>query len=362
MSQAKARTRFAIVGCGSAALPVCAAIATSPLAELAVVYDQDHALAADLAQSYHVTAAPSLDSVLTDPAVDAVYIAVPHNRLAALARLALEAGKPVLVEKPLAITLADADALIDLAEAHGLALGVFYELRYNAAIAQARALVQAGVLGPVQSVRIQTLIDKPLSYWQAGYTGRSHSPWRGQRAQAGGGVVLMNTSHLLDAVWYITGLEVVRVSAEVDTRIAAVEVEDSAAAVFRYDNGALGSLIVGAHLPGAAQGDECFDLFGSEGQLRLPDPYGADPLQVYVRRAWPEFNLPGATWTTLALPPAPIFTQAVEAFALAVQHGGPAPTHGRDARRVLATVLGLYQSAAEGRVVTLQERIAHDQL
>jgi len=350
-------TRFAIVGCGSAALPVCAAIAASPLAELALVYDQDQALAADLAQRYGVAAAPSLDSALTDPAVDAVYIAVPHDRLAPLARLALEAGKPVLVEKPLAITLADADALIALAEARRLALGVFYELRYNAAIAQARTLVQAGVLGPVQSVRIQTLIDKPLSYWEAGYTGRSHSPWRGRRDQAGGGVVLMNTSHLLDAVWYITGLEVVRVSAETATRVAAVEVEDSAAAVLRYDNGAIGSLMVGAHLPGAALGDERFDIFGTEGQLRLPDPYGADPLQVYVRRAWPEFDLPAATWTSLALPPAPIFTQAIEAFAQAVQHGLPAPTHGRDARRVLATVLALYQSAAEGRALVLQERV-----
>jgi predicted dehydrogenase len=357
-----ASTRFAIVGCGSAALPVCAALAASSIAAVGPVYDANPALAADLAERYGVPAAATLDALLTDPAVDAVYIAVPHDKLAPLARLALEAGKPVLVEKPLAITLADAEALIHLAETQELALGVFYELRHHAAIAYARALVQAGVIGQVQAVRIQTLIDKPLSYWQAGYSGRSVNPWRGQRAQAGGGVVLMNTSHLLDAVYYITGREVVRVSAEVDTRVAAVEVEDSAAAIFRYDNGALGSLLAGAHLPGAHQGDERFDIYGSDGQLRLPDPYGNDPLQVYVRNAWPAFGLPANAWTTLTLPPAPIFSAAVESFARAVRQGQPAPTGGRDARRVLALVLALYQSAAEGRAITLQEQLEHEDL
>jgi predicted dehydrogenase len=347
-----------VVGCGSAALPVCAALAASPLAELAQVYDRDLALAADLAQRYAAGCAEQLEQVLDNPDVDAVYLGVPHDRLAPLARLALEAEKPVLVEKPMAITLADADALIALAEARRLPLGVFYELRYHAAIAQARALIQAGAIGQVLGVRLQTLIDKPLGYWQAGYTGRSRSPWRGRRAQAGGGVVLMNTSHLLDAVWYLTGLEVVRVSAEVDTQVAAVEVEDAAAAVLRYDTGAIGSLMAGAHVAGARLGDERFDIYGSEGQLRVPDPYGTDALQVFVRRPWAE--LPANAWTTLEAAPAPIFQQAVEAFATAVQQGTPAPTSGRDARRVLAIVLAMYQSAAEGRAMPVQEAVTHE--
>lgn len=350
---APARTRFGIVGCGHAALPVCAALAASPLAALAVIYDSNPALAADVAACYGVAAAPSLAALLASPDVDAVYIAVPHDQLAPLARQALEAGKPVLVEKPLAITLADADALIALADARGLALGVFYELRHQAALAHAHTLVKAGVIGTVQGVRIQTVIDKPLSYWQAGYAGRSHNPWRGVRAQAGGGVVLMNSSHLLDAVHFITGLEVVRVAAETGTLAAPVEVEDTAAATLRYANGAIGSLIAGAHFAGAHTGDECCDLYGSAGQLRLPDPYGTGPLQVYTRAAWPAFGLPAATWTALDLPPAPIFAAAVEDFARAVQQGAPAPTSGRDARRVLALILALYQSAASGRAIAL---------
>jgi predicted dehydrogenase len=110
-------------------------------------------------------------------------------------------------------------------------------------------------------------------------------------------------------------------------------------------------------LAGARLGDERFDIYGSEGQLRLPDPYGADPLQVYLRRPWQA--LPGDAWTTLPAEPAPVFLRAVEAFAAAVQRGEPAPTGGRDARRVLAVVLAIYQSAVEGRAVSVQEAVTH---
>jgi UDP-N-acetyl-2-amino-2-deoxyglucuronate dehydrogenase len=354
------RVGFGVVGCGSAALPVCAALRASPAAELRVVYDRDLAQAADLAQRHGVPPAESLEELLEHPGVQAVYVAVPHAALAPTARLALQAGKPVLAEKPLALTLAEADGLIALAEARGLPLGVFYELRHHAAIARARALVRAGAIGRVNAVRVQTLIDKPLTYWQAGYTGRSPNPWRGQRAQAGGGVVLMNTSHLLDAVLYVTGLRVLRVAAEVETLSAPpeVEVEDTAAAVLRFDTGAVGSLIAGAHFPGARQGDECFDLYGATGQLRLPDPYGEGPLRLFLREPWA--NWPAGEWHTLPCPAVNVHAGALEDFARAVRTGQPAPTSGRDARRVLAIVLALYQSAAEGRAMPVQE-LAHVQ-
>jgi UDP-N-acetyl-2-amino-2-deoxyglucuronate dehydrogenase len=355
-----AKVRFAIVGCGAAAIPVAAALAESPVAALAVCHDRDPALAGDLAGRHGAAVAASLAEALENSQVDAVYIAVPHAHLAPLARQALQAGKHALVEKPMALTLADVDDLAGLASARGLALGVFYELRYNAAVVQARALVQQGAIGTIQGVRIQTLIDKPLSYWQAGYSGRSQDPWRGRRDAAGGGVVLMNSSHLLDAVWHLTGLEVTRVSAEVGTLAAAVEVEDTAAAVLRYQGGAIGSLMAGAHVAGAQTGDERFDLYGSQGQLALPDPYSLDPLRLYLRRPWQ--GLPANCWTDLPAEPAPqtgaVFPQAIGDFARAAQAGQPAPIGPNDARRALATVLAIYQSAAAGRAIDLPAGLA----
>jgi UDP-N-acetyl-2-amino-2-deoxyglucuronate dehydrogenase len=345
-------TRFGIIGCGGAALPVAQALFTSQVIELQRVYDIDHALAADLGERYGAECATSVDELLADPTVDAVYIAVPHDRLAPLARQVLAAGKHALVEKPLALTLAQADELIALAEQQRLALGVFYELRYSTPFIQARELVHAGAIGQIIGVRIQTLIDKPTTYWQAGLSGRAASPWRGQAARAGGGVVLMNTSHQLDAVRAITGLEVVRVTAEIGTLVAAVEVEDLAAATLHYDNGAIGSIFAGAHLPGASAGSESFDIYGTHGQIMAPDPYGDAALQVFLRRSWGELAV--NTWQRLPSAPMPLYTRAVEAFAQAIQRNEPAPIGGHDARQVLAIVLAIYQAAAEKRMIVLE--------
>ncbi|MCI0608274.1 MAG: Gfo/Idh/MocA family oxidoreductase [Anaerolineae bacterium] len=342
--------RFGIVGCGSASIPVCEAIMASPLTDLTAVYDVNEDLANDISQRFHVQKMGTVNELLTDQLVDAVYIAVPHYLLAPLTQQALEAGKHSLTEKPLAISLEEVDQLIKLAIKQQLALGVFYEMRYAPAHASARELIQAGAIGNIIGVQIQTLIDKPLSYWQAGYTGRSRNPWRGIKAQAGGGVVLMNTSHLLDALAYVTGLMVTSVSAEIGTLVSSVEVEDTATATLRFNNGAIGSLIAGAHINGAHQ-EEYFNLYGTEGQLRLPDPYGSDPLRIYLRRAWGDF--PAEQWHSIPTESVSVYQRAIEDFVQAVQSKGCVPIDAKAARQVLAVVLGIYQSAAEKRTISI---------
>lgn len=343
MRAAASPVRFGVIGCGTAAVPVCAALDASPLATLVAVQDVNPAMAHDLAERHHVPALDTVDQLLAVAEVEAVYIAVPHHLLAGLATQALRAGKHVLVEKPMAITLADADALIALAQANGRTLDVFYEMRQITAYAQARELVQTGAIGEVIGVRLQTLIDKRLDYWQVGYAGRSNHPWRGQKALAGGGVVLMNTSHALDALRYVTGLEVVSVAGEIATQVAAVEVEDLAVATLKLSNGALGSLIAGAHIAGARRA-EGFDVYGVRGQICLPDPYGADPVRVFLREAWRD--LPADAWHALPVVPGAPYQRAVEAFAQTVRQAPPTTAGAQSARQTLATVLALYQSAA----------------
>jgi predicted dehydrogenase len=343
-------TRFGVIGCGTASIPVCEAIAASPLMALEAVYDVKPDLARDLSQRFHVPTMATLRELVTNPLLDAAYIAVPHHLLAPLTYQALEAGKHVLAEKPLGISLDEVDRLIELANKRQLALGVFYEMRYAPAHAPARELIQAGAIGKIIGVRIQTLIDKPITYWQSGYSGRSVNPWRGIKAQSGGGVVLMNTSHLLDAVMYVTGLFVTSVSAEVGTLVADVEVEDIATATLRFNNGAIGSLMACAHISGAHNEEYCC-LYGTQGQLRLPDPYGSNPLQFYLKQAWGDF--PPNQWHTLPTNPVPVYQQALEDFARSVQMQQCAPISGQAARQVLAIVLAIYQSANERRTVSI---------
>ena len=339
---------FGILGCGTASLPVCEAITSSALTQLTAVYDANHDLADDLSQRFRARSMETLQKLLLNPAVDVVYVAVPHDRLAPLTRQALEVGKHVLAEKPLGISLYEVDGLIRLAAEKQVALGVFYEMRYAPAHAIARRFIAEGAIGKIVAVQIQTLIDKPLAYWQSGYAGRSVNPWRGLKAQAGGGVVLMNTSHLLDALFYITGLRVTSVSAEIGTLVSDVEVEDTASATLRFDNGAIGSLIAGAHIRGA-RGDECCFIYGAEGQIRLPDPYGSDPLRIYLKR--PYDQLGAGEWHSIPLETVPVYQRAIEEYARALQRGDCVPIDAQAARRVLSVVLAIYQSAAEKRVI-----------
>ena len=342
--------RFGVVGCGTASIPVCEAISASPLTELAAVYDVNMDMARDIGQRFQVPVMESFNDLLNSPDVDATYIAVPHYLLAPLTQQALQAGKHALTEKPLAISLEEVGGLITLAHEHHLTLGVFYEMRYAPAHAPARELIQSGAIGEIIGVRIQTLIDKPLTYWQFGYAARSANPWRGLKAQAGGGVVLMNTSHLLDAVSYVTGLTVTSVSAEISTLVANVEVEDMATATLRFNNGAVGSLMAGAHISGAHH-EECFHIYGTQGQLRLPDPYGSDSMQVYLKRDWGDLS--ANQWHSIPMESVPVYRQALEGFARAVQMGECAPINAQDARQVLAVVLAMYQSAVDRKTISI---------
>jgi predicted dehydrogenase len=345
--------RFGIIGCGSAAVPVAQALVDSALTRLSGVFDIDANLAEDLAKRFAVPTASSQEALLANPEIDAVYIAVPHDLLHPIALQVLQAGKHALVEKPLSIHLSDAEELVNFAETRRLTLGVYYEMHHAGPYQVARKLVQENAIGQVIGVHIQTLIDKPLDYWQSGYSGRKVSPWRGQRRHAGGGVLLMNTSHLLEAVGYVTGLQVVQATGATATLVAPVEVEDLAAATLTYSNGAIGSILAGAHLAGSQVGDECIQLYGTQGQLRLPDPYGQGQLEVYLRRAWD--GLKAGQWQSLPAPQVDVHRSAVEEFALAATRHAVPSSDSRTACNVLATILSIYLAADRQRTIRIKE-------
>jgi predicted dehydrogenase len=219
-------------------------------------------------------------------------------------------------------------------------------MRFTPAAIAARTLVRGGAIGRINAVRIRTLIDKPLDYWRVGLTRRSDSPWRGQIARAGGGVVLMNATHQLDLVASITKLKVMSVAGLIDTFGSGIEVEDAASAVFRFSNGAIGSLVAGAHVPGAVD-DETLEIDGSLGQLTL-DPYSGR-LALYLRRSW--HGKPSGRWLEMEVNGNDPFVPALRSFVAAIRASSQPAVGAPEARAVLATVTAIYLSAAEGRTV-----------
>jgi predicted dehydrogenase len=336
---------FAIVGCGGAARDIARAIDGTPDAHLVAVHDLDRERAAALATDggRRATVMPSLGSLLREDGVDAVVVALPHDRLAPTAVAALRAGRQVLVEKPGATTGRAIRAIRDAAATADRSVGVMFELRRVASVAVARELVRGGALGRLRTVRIRTLIDKPAGYWSAGPTGAVSDPWRASRRRAGGGVVLMNTIHQLDLVRAITGLEPLAVAGLTQAGVAGVEVEDIASATIAWSGGVVGSLVAAAHAAGAA-GEETIELDGDAGALRLGDPYAAQPeVRWFLRSA------AGEGWRVARPAGVDPFVATIGAYVDAIRAGRPPVPGLADADAALATVLALYRSARTGR-------------
>ena len=344
------RLGFGIVGCGGAAADMAAAIARLPGTHVALVHDRVPARAAELAAANGARPCGSLDELLADRAVEVVYVALPHHLLAPTAAAALEAGKHALVEKPFALEVDVARSLGRLAVERGLLAAPVFELRTSAVAREAQRLVAGGAIGDVTAVRIRTVIDKSPAYWQSGPRGLVNDDWRGLRAEAGGGVVLMNSIHQLDLVRYVTRLSFVRAAGEVATLHADVEVEDSAAAVFRLSNGGVASLVAAAHSPGATDEEE-IEIDGTEGRIDLPDPSSehAASVRVFLRRPWE--HLAAGSREEVHVGRTDTYLELLRSFVSAIEHGTPPAATVHDAAGALAAVLAIYASATSAGTV-----------
>jgi 1,5-anhydro-D-fructose reductase (1,5-anhydro-D-mannitol-forming) len=197
----RASIRLGLVGCGWAASEIVRASTGMATLKIVAAFDADRGRAEALAQKAGAKLAESLDALLADPAIDTVYVGLPHHLLAPTVERALNAGKHVLAEKPLSLDVATARRLGALADEKHLKLAVFFELRRAGTVETARRLVQADEIGTPRFIRLRTLIDKRRDYY-----GPPGAPiWRGRLAEAGGGVLLMNTIHQLDTLRYVTG-------------------------------------------------------------------------------------------------------------------------------------------------------------
>jgi len=343
------RLRIGLMGCGEIAARTAAAIANSRHAAHVMVMDTRPELARDLGETYGIPWTDRAEDLLANSAVDAVYIAVPHHLHASLTIQAAEAGKHILVEKPIAITLADAEAMIAAARTNGVWLSVNFHAQVDPLCQTARDLVAQGVIGQVVGTRIVYRGDKPASYWTSGYSGRVATDWRVRKATAGGGVLIMNAIHDLNTMRFITGHEVVRVYAEYGTFDTPVEVEDFIAVTYRYDNGAIGTIEAGSAIRGRDPLHDVDRVYGTAGQILL-----GDSLRVYSSAGTDDVS--AGEWHEMPVTPQTAEQQQiamVDGFAGPLL-GGESPTiSAEDGLAALAIVLAAYQSGTEGRPISL---------
>jgi predicted dehydrogenase len=326
--------------------------------EMIVGVDPVEHLARSYQERFEIPCSTDLDAVLSHPDVDAVIVSTPHHLHVPLGILAAKAGKHVIVEKPMATTLEDADALIQACRENGvLCSSKEGGVRYHPAAVKAKQLIEQGAIGEIMATFVVGDANKPDSYWTGGYSGRVQTEWRKFRAEAGGGILIMNYVYDIYRMRYLTGLEVTRVFAEYDTfRTQGIDVEDFIALTLRYTNGALGTLTATSCAPGAqasgirgtrASGNR---FYGTEGQI----VFDRGNLLVYTDNDVD--GLAAGEWTTFEFSREEgqrAYVTYFQHFAEAVVAGRPVDIPGEEGRRDLEVMLAAYQSGQTNQVVEL---------
>lgn len=265
--------------------------------------------------------------VLARADVDAVDICAPNAMHAELAIAACEAGKHVLVEKPMATSVAEADAMVAAAERAGVVLMAAHNLRFAAPYAAAAAAVADGLVGDIVGVRVAMGHGGPESWTR-------DAGWFRDPALSGGGALLDLGIHVADLVRAVTGDEVAEVSAFV-RRPSEDAVEESGVVSFTLAGGGVGTL--SASWAVRAGADHQLLVHGSAGTLTI------ERGQAVVRSA-------GGGDKVVVEPPSPM--PDLLANFVAVCRGEAAAVVGpRDGRQALAVIEAAYRSAAEGRAV-----------
>ena len=283
--------------------------------------------------------------------LDLAVVATPNKTHVALARQALEAGLPVVVDKPLAATAAEADALADLADERGLLLSAFQNRRWDNDFRTLRALLDEGALGEVHRFesRFERWRPKPKGGWRES----------GDPAEIGGLLYDLG-SHLVDQALTLFG-PAESVYAETDVRRAGAEADDDSFLALTHASGVRSHLWMSAT---AAQLGPRFRVLGSEAAYVK---YGLDPQEASLREgARPAPGMPWGVepefaWGTLGslddTRPVPTLDGAYPAYydavAVALHQGTPPPVTAREAAAALRVLEAARLSATESRVVRL---------
>jgi UDP-N-acetyl-2-amino-2-deoxyglucuronate dehydrogenase len=255
-----ARKRIAIIGLGMAVTPHAQSLLElADRVEVAAAYSPTEARRAAFDARWGFPVSADIDAIFADRSIDAVMVLTPPNTHLELTRRAAAAGKHVLLEKPLEITLERSLALVDAADAAGITLGVVLQHRFKPASMAAAQLIGEGRLGDMVSASAHIRNWRPQSYYD--------QPGRGTKARDGGGVLVTQAIHTLDVLVSLAGLPA-EVSAYAATSpIHRMETEDVAAAALRYGNGAIGTITATTTaFPGFP---ETVEIVGSKGTARL---------------------------------------------------------------------------------------------
>ncbi len=273
--------------------------------------------------------------------VQAVDICLPNYLHAPVAIAAAEAGKHILCEKPMAISMADAQAMIDAAEKAGVMLMVRQSTRFAPPYSKVKQVVDSGVLGKIHTLRGVHCHAGP-EFWTLNYQ------WFFTKTQAGGGATLDMGIHICDFILWLVGKRVVEVTGFAGTLEKDIEVDDNVMTLMRFDDGTFA--FFQASWTVKPMGDTSLTIHGEKGVLRLRrDPEHPIVLELQTEEGlldlqYPEVAFPGP-WGT-----------ACGHFVECLVQGKKPMVTGEDGQRALEVILATIKSSATGQTIRLPLR------
>ena len=231
------RLKTGIIGCGKGAHLHAQALKNVPESLFTAVCSRTYAKAKAFADEYDVKAYSSIEEMALDGGVEAVVICTPHPAHAEVAIKASEAGMHVLVEKPLASSLEDCDAMIKAAKENGVVLGTICQRRFYPASMRLKRALDDGKIGKPVLGTVNMLGWRDEVYYKS-------DPWRGSWDGEGGGVLVNQAPHQLDLLqWYMGPIDEL-FGYWANLNHPYIEVEDTALAVIKFKSGAMGNIVV----------------------------------------------------------------------------------------------------------------------
>ena len=361
------KLRFGVVGCGSVGPTHAGAIRQIGDAELVAVADIIADRAKATAKKFDVTRIyESHRDLIADPDIDIVNFATPSGMHADHAVEAMRAGKHVIIEKPMDVSLEACDRMIAAAEQTGRKLSVISQHRFDAASKLVKDIIDSGKLGQIVLADAQVKWWRTQEYYDSG-------DWRGTWKLDGGGALMNQGVHTVDLLqWLVGGVA----SVFGHTKTGAherIEVEDIAVAALRFENGAIGTLtattaaykgfpvridIYGTEGSAIIEGDRLKSVTFKNGQSHASEQAASHA--VSVAQGGTASVKDEAAKRTATADPGAIWGDShraqIQDFMHAVRTNGTPLIDGRSARKPLEIILGLYESSRTGQPVVLKHR------
>lgn len=342
---------FALVGTGMAGLTHARELEFVKGAELVAVCSRNQERVRKFAQEFGARAwYTDYRELLKDPEVDVVNVLVPTGQHGDVAIAASNAGKHVIVEKPLEINLRRADDIINTCRANNTKLGVLFQMRFGTVARKLKQAVESGAMGRIFLADAFDKSSRTAEYYAS-------ADWRGTKDKEGGGCLMTQSIHIVDLLQYIVG-PVRSVVGKVGTMVHDIDVEDTATALVSFENGAMGVIESTSSIRPALKSR--LELHGENGTIVANAQY--DQILFWDVKGLPHEEVEqqislGDIDDPWAYPQVRHRIQLQDMVDAIHEDRDPILT-GEDARVSLAINMAIYESARTGREVSVQQPTA----